>query len=117
MTAPPRELMLLAGLLLMNRLIIPAQALVTPVYVAVQAMNVAAAVGVAWVGLPGLEAYPVVKWMIVILLVFHVVQNASVRYRKLHDLQIRKEERELVNKRAALRSAENDGAASPTESP
>ncbi len=115
MTAPPRELMLLAGLLLMNRLVIPSQVLVTPVYYAVQAMDVAAAVGVAWVGLPGLDEFPVVRWMIVILLAFHVAQNASVRYRKLHDVQMRAVEKERIAERAALRSAERATTPTPPE--
>lgn len=114
MIAPPPELMLLAGLLFVNRLVIPSQVLVTPVYLAVQAMDVAAAVGVAWVGLPGLEEYPVVTWMIVILLGFHVAQNASVRSRKRHDQEMRAAEQERIRHRAALRAApEPDAPSAP----
>jgi hypothetical protein len=103
MSPPPAELIVLAVLLLINRLVVPTQALNTPVYGAIQLANGAAGVYALFVGVPGLDRYPVVGWMVGGLLLFHVAQNASIRSRKRHDLEMREADRERMRERAALR--------------
>lgn len=95
MTAPPVELVVLAVLLLVNRLVIPGQAQNLVVYTLIQLADLLAAAVVLWRGLPGLDAFPVVRWLVAGLLVFHVAQNASIRSRKQHDAEMRTSEREL----------------------
>jgi hypothetical protein len=110
MNAPPVELVALAALLLVNRMVIPSQALRGAVFWPIQVADAAAALYVVFVGLPDLDRFPVVGWMVAGLLVFHIAQNLSIRSRKQHDIDMREADRERVRARAALRSADSGEA-------
>jgi hypothetical protein len=69
----------LAVLLGANRLLVPRVARKPRLFWAIQAVTAGLAVGIAAAGLPGLGAFPEVRWLVSGLLVFHVVQNLALR--------------------------------------
>jgi hypothetical protein len=76
----PWEVLVLGLVLLGNRVLLPLGVKRPWLFWALQAMDVAVAVGaVVHAGLPGRSAYPVVGWMVAALLAFHVVQNFTMR--------------------------------------
>jgi hypothetical protein len=81
----PWEVLVLGLVLLGNRVILPLTLDRKPLFWLLQAIDVATAVAaVVTAGLPGRAPYPVVGWMVAALLVFHIVQNFSMRDHALH---------------------------------
>lgn len=73
----PFDLALLAGLLVANRTVMQ-EVRRRAIFWAFQAVNLAAAAWFALVGIAGLEAFPIARWLVAGLLVFHAVQNVAV---------------------------------------
>lgn len=92
----PWEVVVLAVVLALNRLVVPGAVRRPPVFWGVQALNAALALGVVIFGVPGLEGYPAVSWLIAGLLAFHIVQNLTLRSRVLGEARRRADERELT---------------------
>lgn len=80
----PWEVLALAALLAVNRLLVPLVLLRAPPFWILQAVNLAAALFVVIFGMPGLAAFPAVKWLVVGIVVFHLVQNLALRSGALH---------------------------------
>jgi hypothetical protein len=101
----PWELLALAALLAVNRAIVPRVLKRAWLFWAIQGLDVVAAGLVILVGMPGMERYHVVNWMIAALLVFHIVQNLAQRDRaKLHD----EHEAAMKERRTMLRELRKD---------
>lgn len=105
----PWEIALLSAVLLSNRLTAKAFHLSARLFWTVQASNLGMAAFVAWYGLPGLERFGGVRWMVAGLLVFHAVQNFGVRATYAREARYEREEREQLRALRAVREA--DGAA------
>jgi len=68
----------------------------------IQAMNVALAVPAVVFGLPGMDAVPLLGWLIAGLLAFHVLQNVSLRGAALAQTRREQDERDRIRKLRAL---------------
>lgn len=101
----PWDVVGLAVLLGANRLLVPRVALKPRLFWPIQAVTAGLAVGVAVVGLPGLGAFPEVRWLVSGLLVFHVVQNLAHR-----SVLVRRAERDAFERElsAQLRTIPSD---------
>ncbi len=78
----PPELLLLAVLFAVNRLVLPRVLQNAPVFWLVNALDVAGAVYIYVRGFPGMEDQTAVRLLIGTLLLFHVAQNLSLRARE-----------------------------------
>lgn len=101
----PWEVLVLAALLAVNRLVVPMTFTRPAAFWAIQAVDVVLAVLVAVFGIPGLEAYRSVGWLIAGLLAFHVLQNIALRSQALAKRAREEGERERLRK---LRSMGED---------
>ncbi|MDP2316454.1 MAG: hypothetical protein Q8P41_26390 [Pseudomonadota bacterium] len=99
MSSFPWEVLILGVVLGVNRLATPATYERPIAFWAIQVMNVAVALPVALVGIPGTEGFPALGWLIAGLLLFHVLQNVSLRgtalARKRQALAAREQARKL----------------------
>lgn len=102
MSAFPWEVLVLALVLAINRLGTPMTYTRPVVFWGIQAANVALAVPAVLVGVPGMEAFPAVGWLIAGLLAFHVLQNLSLRSAALTQQRRERDERERIRKLRAL---------------
>ncbi|MFN7143537.1 MAG: hypothetical protein ACK4YP_07175 [Myxococcota bacterium] len=98
MKAFPWEVLVLAALLAVNRLLVPMTYTRPAAFWAIQAVDVALAVLVAVYGVPGLEAFRSVGWLIAGLLVFHVLQNIALRSQARAKREREEGERERLRK-------------------
>jgi hypothetical protein len=101
----PWEVVVLAVVLAVNRLIVPATYTRAAAFWALQVMNLSLAVVVVMVGLPGLANYPVVNWMIAGLLAFHAFQNIALRRVTLDRAEADAAERERIKQVRRLHQA------------
>lgn len=76
------------------------------VFYPLQLVNLLAGAAVFWFGLPGFDAWPVIGWMIGLLLFFRVVQNNSARVEWLNQ---RQQEAEGDARREAIEDALRKG--------
>lgn len=106
MNAFPWEVIVLAVVLGINRLAIHAAAKRPALFWGIQLLDAALAVLVLVFGMPGLQHLPGVAWLVAAILVFHLVQNFSIRSRALHDERRKAEEKELL--RMAREAAESE---------
>lgn len=86
----PPELLLLALLFAVNRLVLPRVLQNAPVFWLVNALDVAGAVYVYVRGFPGLEDQAAVRLLIGTLLLFHVAQNLALRARARERVELAK---------------------------
>lgn len=77
----PPELLLLALLFAVNRLVLPRVLNIGLVFWTINGLDVAAAVWIYARGFPGMEQYLAVRLLIGTLLLFHVAQNLALRNR------------------------------------
>lgn len=84
MTEFPWELAVLAGVLALNRMLVPAVVFKPLIFWTIQAVDAGFGLAIALIGLPGLDRYDVVNWLVAGLFAFHVVQNISLRDRALY---------------------------------
>lgn len=77
----PPELLLLALLFAVNRLVLPRVLNIGVVFWTINVLDVAAAVWIYARGFPGMEQYLAVRLLIGTLLLFHVAQNLALRHR------------------------------------
>lgn len=68
----------------------------------IQAMNLALAVPIAVRGIPGADGFPALGWLIAGLLVFHILQNVSLRSAALRRARQERAEVEQLRKLRAL---------------
>lgn len=119
MSAFPWEVLILGLVLAINRVATPATYHRPIAFWGIQAMNVALAVPLAIVGLPGAEGFPALGWLVAALLVFHTLQNVSLRGVVLTKKRQELAEREQFRKLRALEPPANDapGEAPPEGAP
>ncbi len=111
--SPLVPLVALAGLLLVNRVVMPRVAHRDVAFAALFTVNLVVLVLVAWKGMPGTGGHGPARWVIVALLVYHLVLYVQTRMR------LRDEARSLAEERALLRQmreARGAGASSPPSS-
>lgn len=94
----PWEVVVLAVVLAINRLLVPATYTRPAAFWAIQAGNAVLAIAIIVVGLPGLANFPVVNWMIAGLLAFHAFQNIALRRATLEREAADTEERERIKR-------------------
>ena len=104
MSGLPWEIGLLSAVLLSNRLAAKVFHVNARIFWTVQASNLGMAAFVAWYGLPGLERFGGVRWMVAALLVFHAVQNLGIRSTYAREARYEAETRARLR---ALRGAAN----------
>jgi hypothetical protein len=118
MSGFPWEVFVLGLVLGINRLGTPATYQRPVAFWGIQVMNLALAVPVAIRGISGTENFPALGWLIAGLLVFHVLQNISLRTVALRRIRQEEQAREQQRKLRALdatTSATADDA--PREAP
>lgn len=110
----PPELLLLALLFAVNRLVVPRVLQYAAAFWLVNGLDVAAAVYVYVRGFPGIEDQTAARLLIGTLLLFHVAQNLALRTRERERVEIAKklQHAKLV---AARLHADAPGAGRPSE--
>lgn len=91
----PVDLVALAALLLVDRLLVSRVARHAYAFWALQAVNLGAAAWFAVMGIAGIEGVPLVRWLVVVILLFHVVQGWSIRSRLRWEDERRRSERAI----------------------
>lgn len=94
MNVPP-DLVALAALFLADRLLVPRFLRVEAVFWSFQALNLAAAGWFAVRGIAGLGHLPMVKWLVVAMIAFHMVMGFSMRSRARWEDERRRSERAI----------------------
>jgi hypothetical protein len=94
----PWQVIVLAALLLGNRVSIRVSVDRPWVFWGVEVLNLAAMGWVGILGLDGMENFPVANWLVVALLGFHMVQNYSLRQRVLLERRSEEQFRENLRK-------------------
>ncbi|MDP2309723.1 MAG: hypothetical protein Q8P18_27130 [Pseudomonadota bacterium] len=115
----PWEVLVLGLVLGINRLGTPATYHRPLAFWGIQVMNLAVAIPVALRGIQGAEGFPALGWLIAGLLVFHVLQNVSLRSMALTKKRQELAEREQLRKLRALEPTPDDAPreAAPSEFP
>jgi hypothetical protein len=86
MNGLPLDIIVAAGLLLLNRVVPRAKLAEVPIYVAIQLVNLSAIGWFAVKGVHGLGHLPLVGWIVAGPFFLHVVMNASQRSRALDEV-------------------------------
>ncbi len=98
----PWEVLILGAVLAINRLGTPATYDRPVAFWGIQVMNLALAVPVVIWGLPGVEGFRGLDWLIAGLLVFHVLQNVALRSNVLTRKRQEQAERDRIRSIRAL---------------
>lgn len=106
---PILPLVALAGLLLVNRVLMPRLAPRPAAFWALFGVNVAVLVLVVWKGMPGTGGHGPARWVIAVLLVYHLVLYLQTRARLRDEGHSLEDERALLRQ---LREARGAGVAS-----
>ena len=111
--SPILPLAALAGLLLVNRVVMPRTAHQPVAFWSLFGVNVAVLVLVVWRGMPGTGGHGPARWVIAALLVYHLVLYVQTRARLRDEARGLEEERALLRQLREARAA--DIAAPPAE--
>jgi hypothetical protein len=92
----------LAVVLALNRIAVPSVLHHPVAFWGIQALNAGLAVAVILFGVPGLEGFGAVAWLVAALLAFHVIQNVALRADTLGRARRDAAERDRIRKLRAL---------------
>ncbi len=109
----PWEVVVLAAVLGLNRLVARVVVDRPVLYWGVQALNATLAGLVAVYGLPALSGFPAVSWLVSGLLLFHSVQNLAHRSQLRSAARRARAERERARELARLGSGEPPESSGP----
>ncbi len=70
-------------------------------FYALQLLNLVAASALIWFGLPGLDHLPIISWLVALVFLFHMLQNATHRAHWLRE-QFKEERRERARRARAI---------------
>lgn len=98
------------GLMGVNQLVMRFGALYAhaALFWSMQAINLGAGIALIVFGLPGLERFPVVAWLIALLFFFRTVQNNNLRATWLRETQKAERDRRTREVKQALAAARED---------
>lgn len=107
MNSYPWEVVVLSVILLSNRLVARAYWGQAAGFWSVQAVNLGAAVYIAYFGISGLQSFGPVNYLVSALLVFHIAQNFGIRQRLLQSRAAEQRFREEAQKARSIAKGVN----------